>query len=118
VLDILGTTILLSPTCAVLGIAQPLGSGLGEHRVPGLPGVLSRDPSPSKPPRASMPHPDQDASPVPTPPSALQQATEELYDVEDTDVIRQRATEITRQRQEREDERHDEYDDPDEGGEA
>ena len=65
-----------------------------------------------------MPHPDEDASPAPTPPWALQQAAEELFDVEDTEVIRQRAAEIARQRQQREDERHDEYDDPDEGGEA
>jgi hypothetical protein len=65
-----------------------------------------------------MPHPDEDASPVTSPPWALQQAAEALYDVEDTEVIRQRAAEITRLRQEREDERHDEYDDPGEGGEA
>ena len=48
----------------------------------------------------------------------MQQAAEELFDVENTEAIRQRAAEIARQRQQREDERHDEYDDPDEGGEA
>jgi hypothetical protein len=41
-----------------------------------------------------------------------------LADVEDVEVISERATEIARERQELEDERHDEYDDPDEGGEG
>ena len=49
---------------------------------------------------------------------AVQQATEELYDIEDAEVIAQRAREIADEGQAREDERHDEYDDPDEGGEA
>jgi len=53
-----------------------------------------------------------------TPPWALQRATEELYDSNDADVIAQRAQEIAREGREREDERHDEYDDPDQGGEA
>jgi hypothetical protein len=65
-----------------------------------------------------MPHPDEGASPDPTPTWALQQATEELYDVEDIEVVMERAREIARERLEREDERHDEYDDPDEGGEG
>jgi hypothetical protein len=65
-----------------------------------------------------MPASDSGSSPEPIPAWALQQATEELYDVEDADVIAQRAREIARQAQEREDERHDEYDDPDQGGEA
>jgi hypothetical protein len=41
-----------------------------------------------------------------------------LYDSTDADVIAQRAREIAREAQERDDERHDEYDDPDQGGEA
>jgi len=41
-----------------------------------------------------------------------------LYDIEDADVIARRAREIARDRREREDERHDEFDDPDQGGEA
>ncbi|HET7194751.1 MAG TPA: hypothetical protein VFI99_07145 [Nocardioides sp.] len=41
-----------------------------------------------------------------------------MYDVRETEAIAQRAREIARQAQEREDERHDEYDDPDEGGEG
>ena len=65
-----------------------------------------------------MPHPDEVPSSAPTPPWALQQATEELYDVDDAEVISRRAAEIAREAHEREDERHTEYDDPDEGGEG
>lgn len=48
----------------------------------------------------------------------MQQAREELYEVNDPEGITVRAREIAREHQERKDERHDEYDDPDEGGEA
>jgi hypothetical protein len=48
----------------------------------------------------------------------MEQAREELYDVKDSEAIAHRAREIVRQAQEREDERHDEYDDPDQGGEG
>jgi hypothetical protein len=48
----------------------------------------------------------------------VEQAREELYDVRDPEVIEERAREIAHEYQERADERHDEYDDPDEGGEA
>ncbi len=65
-----------------------------------------------------MSHPDEDSSASPTPTWALQQATEELYDIEDADAIARRAREIAREGREREDNRHDEYDDPDQGGEA
>jgi hypothetical protein len=41
-----------------------------------------------------------------------------LYDTNDAGVIAQRAREIAREGREREDERHDQYDDPDQGGEA
>jgi hypothetical protein len=61
---------------------------------------------------------DPGSSPAPTPDWALEQAREELYDVEDSGAIARRAGEIARQAQEREDERHDEYDDPDQGGEG
>jgi hypothetical protein len=63
---------------------------------------------------------DPGSSPAatPTPDWALQQAKEELYDVKDSEAIARRAREIARHAQEREDERHDEYDDPDQGGEA
>ena len=65
-----------------------------------------------------MPESDQGSSPAPIPAWALQEAAEELYDVEESEAIEQRAREIARQAQERVDERHDEYDDPDQGGEA
>lgn len=65
-----------------------------------------------------MPYPDQGSSPAPTPAWALEQAADELHEVDDSEAIEQRAREIVRQAQEREDERHDEYDDPDQGGEA
>jgi hypothetical protein len=65
-----------------------------------------------------MPYSDPGSSPAPIPDWALQQAKEELYDVEEPEAISRRAREIVRQAQQREDERHDEYDDPDQGGEA
>ena len=65
-----------------------------------------------------MSHPDEGSSAAPIPAWALQRATEELYDIEDPEVIAQRAQEIVREGREREDERHDEYDDPDQGGEG
>jgi hypothetical protein len=48
----------------------------------------------------------------------MEQATDELYDEPDPEAIADRAREIARGAQEREDERHDEYDDPDQGGEG
>ena len=65
-----------------------------------------------------MSYSDPAPSPAPFPEWALRQAKEELYDVEDSEAVAQRAREIARQAQEREDERHDEYDDPDQGGEG
>ena len=66
-----------------------------------------------------MPNADEGLSPAPSPPAwALHDATEELDEVADTEVIARRAREIAREAQEREDERHDEYDDPDQGGEG
>lgn len=65
-----------------------------------------------------MPHRPDDSEIAPAPSWALQQATEELYDVTNTDVIARRAHEIAHEAQERERERHDEYDDPDQGGEG
>ncbi|HLN78495.1 MAG TPA: hypothetical protein VK204_15725 [Nocardioidaceae bacterium] len=41
-----------------------------------------------------------------------------MFDIKDADVIARRAQEIAREGREREDQRHDEYDDPDQGGEA
>ncbi|MBA2558415.1 MAG: hypothetical protein H0V07_00730 [Propionibacteriales bacterium] len=65
-----------------------------------------------------MSHADEGSSTASTLTWALQRATEELYDINDAEVIAQRAREIAREGREREDERHDEYDDPDQGGEA
>jgi hypothetical protein len=65
-----------------------------------------------------MPDPNECASPAPIPTWAVQQAREELYEVNDPEGITVRARGIAREHQERKDERHDEYDDPDEGGEA
>ena len=65
-----------------------------------------------------MSHPDEGSSNEATTAWALQRATEELYDTKDVGVIAQRAQEIAREGREREDERHDQYDDPDQGGEA
>jgi hypothetical protein len=61
---------------------------------------------------------DESSSTAATPSWALQQAIAEMYNSKDADVIAQRAREIARAGQEREDERHDEYDDPDQGGEG
>ena len=49
---------------------------------------------------------------------ALDRAMDELYEEEDRSVIIDRAWELVRAAEELEAERHDEYDDPDEGGEA
>jgi hypothetical protein len=68
--------------------------------------------------KEDMTHPDERSSAASIPTWALQRATDELYDTTDAEVIAQRAREIARESREREDERHDEYDDPDQGGEA
>ena len=65
-----------------------------------------------------MSHPDESAPNPPTPEWAQQQAGEELYDVDDPQAISERAEQIASEARERDDERHDEYDDPDLGGEA
>jgi hypothetical protein len=61
----------------------------------------------AQPPRGEVP-----------PEWAVEQARSDLYDVDDAVTITEHARELTRAAQEREDERHDEYDDPDQGGEA
>jgi hypothetical protein len=65
-----------------------------------------------------MPIPDEPSSAQHPADWAVDQATDELYDVNDPHAIAKRARELMRDAQEREDERHDEYDDPDQGGEA
>jgi hypothetical protein len=49
---------------------------------------------------------------------ALERASSELFDEDDPSVIEGRAWELMRAAQDLEDERHDEDDDPDQGGEA
>ena len=62
-----------------------------------------------------MPSPKENPQVQRPPDWAVDEATDELYDVKDPHAITERAWELVR---EREDERHDEYDDPDQGGEA
>jgi hypothetical protein len=65
-----------------------------------------------------VPTPDEHPN-VQRPPNwAVDQATADLYDVDDPVAIEERAWQLAHEAQEREDERHDEYDDPDQGGEA
>ena len=52
------------------------------------------------------------------PPWALHQAASELARGDDPAELTERAWQLVRSAQEREDEQHDEYDDPDQGGEA
>lgn len=70
-------------------------------------------------------HPDPTTPPPDTPerdrqlPSwALEQARSDLFDVDDAAAVRLRAWEILSAAQQLDEERHDEYDDPDLGGEA
>jgi hypothetical protein len=49
---------------------------------------------------------------------SVDQATDEQHDGADPPAIAERAWELVRDAEERESERHDEYDDPDQGGEA
>lgn len=69
-------------------------------------------PNPTAPgpvaPRAGRPLPDW----------ALERARGELFDVDDDSAVIVRAWQIVSETQELDDERHDEYDDPDSGGEG
>jgi hypothetical protein len=65
-----------------------------------------------------VPRPGQPPDAHDPPEWAVDQAANDLYDVDDRAVIAEYASELARAAQEREDERHDEYDDPDQGGEA
>ena len=65
-----------------------------------------------------MSHPDEGSSSVAIPTWALQRAAEEVNDATDDEAIAQRAREIAGESRQLEDERHDEFDDPDQGGEA
>lgn len=65
-----------------------------------------------------MPTTSETPNPQQPPGWAVEQAKNELYDVDDPLAVAERAWELVRGAQEREDERHDEYDDPDQGGEG
>jgi hypothetical protein len=58
------------------------------------------------------------AEPPEPPEWALTRAGDELYDEQDPAVIRARARQIVREVQQLQDEEHDEFDDPDQGGEG
>jgi hypothetical protein len=61
----------------------------------------------------------KDRVPAEDPPGwAIERAAAELDDVEDSATILARARQIVSEVDELEDERHDEYDDPDRGGEG
>lgn len=63
-----------------------------------------------------VPVPAPVPGPPPEPPEwALAQATDE---VDEGESVIARAWELVREKQQRDDERHDEYDDPDQGGEG
>lgn len=68
-------------------------------------------------PIPNRPIPNRHSNVQPPPDWAVDQATDELYE-DDPHAIAERAWQLTREAKEREDERHDEYDDPDQGGEA
>ena len=65
-----------------------------------------------------MPTPDEIPNVERPPDWAVDQATDELYDVDDPAAAEDRAWQLVHDAEMREDERHDEYDDPDQGGEA
>jgi hypothetical protein len=65
-----------------------------------------------------MPTSEQHPDVEPPPAWAVDQSSQELADKADPAAITERAWELTREAQQRHDERHDEYDDPDQGGEG
>lgn len=65
-----------------------------------------------------MPFPDERSNVERPPDWAVEQATDELYDVDDPAAAEKRAWQLVHEAEVREAERHDEYDDPDQGGEA
>ena len=65
-----------------------------------------------------MVRPEDPASTHPPSTWALDRAASDLYDEVDPEVVAAHARELERAAGEIEEERHDEFDDPDEGGEA
>jgi hypothetical protein len=66
----------------------------------------------------TVPAPDEKPNKRRPPEWAVDRATDELLDPKDLSMIEQRAWQLVRIANEQYDERHDEYDDPDQGGEA
>jgi len=66
-----------------------------------------------------MTAPDERPTSPPEPAAwAVEKAAEDLDDVKDPKAVRYRAWQLMREARQLEDERHDQYDDPDQGGEA
>jgi hypothetical protein len=65
-----------------------------------------------------MSTPDEHPNVQRPPDWAVDQATDDLYDVEDPAAVEERAWQLVHDAEQLEEERHDEYDDPDQGGEA
>ena len=69
-------------------------------------------------PNRTMPRPDTPRGRDQLPDWALERARSDLFDLDNDDAVFVRAWEIVREAQQLDDERHDEYDDPDSGGEG
>ena len=65
-----------------------------------------------------MSSPDERPNVQRPPDWAVDQATDELDGVDDPAAVEERAWQLVHDAEQREEERHDEYDDPDQGGEA
>jgi hypothetical protein len=65
-----------------------------------------------------MSPPDERPSVQGPPDWAVDQATDELDGADDLAAVEERAWQLVHDAEQREEERHDEYDDPDQGGEA
>jgi hypothetical protein len=61
---------------------------------------------------------DEPSRHQPPPEWAVEQAAADLYDVDDPGARAERAWELVHDAEQLEEERHDEYDDPDQGGEG
>jgi Family of unknown function (DUF5994) len=80
------------------------------HVTPARPGSTADAPQ--------MPEAEEGSSPSTAPAWATEQASAELYDTQDRRTINDRAWEIVGEMAQLEAERHNEYDDPDQGGEG
>lgn len=66
----------------------------------------------------AMPRPAEPPGRDQLPDWALERARSDLFDIDNDEAVLARAREIVREAQQLDDERHDEYDDPDSGGEG